>query len=78
MKNFDKERFVQLLKYDVVSNWRNHVSFAIGAFLAHFAAQFGMIYFSVKNCTIHCPSVQGIFVEMQLVFRLWCRTLCFL
>lgn len=59
MKNFDKERFVQLLKYDVVSNWRNHVSFAIGAFLAHFAAQFGMIYFSVKNMYNSLPERAG-------------------
>lgn len=59
MKNFDKERFVQLLKYDVVRNWRNHVSFAIGAFLAHFAVQFGMIYFSVKNMYNSLPERAG-------------------
>jgi len=59
MKNFDMKRFAQLLQYDVVSNWRNHVSFAIGAFLAHFATQFGVIYIAVKSMHHALPERAG-------------------
>lgn len=53
------KRFAQLLQYDVVSNWRNHVSFAIGAFLAHFATQFGVIYIAVKSMHHALPERAG-------------------
>lgn len=53
------KRFAQLLQYDVVSNWRNHVSFAIGAFLAHFATQFGVIYIAVKSMRHALPERAG-------------------
>ena len=74
MNNFDIRRFGTLLRNDFVSNARSYLALSAGIFLAHFFAQLGIFYFSLKGWT-DLPALKGEVVMSDAYGCLWMVTI---